>query len=124
VQDGADWEQGLIDVLRPDAVRILDFPHAVEHLTAAAQPVLDLKTAELHLWLDEQAHTLKHATDGARQVLSALAKLPVQHASDPSTAADARDGTMGLFHQTLGTSPLRRIPCRWLFHRQREYGKR
>lgn len=36
VQDGAEWEQGLVDVLRPDAVRILDFPHAVEHLTSAA----------------------------------------------------------------------------------------
>ena len=38
VQDGAEWLQGLVDVLRPDAVRILDFPHAVEHLTSAAQP--------------------------------------------------------------------------------------
>jgi hypothetical protein len=26
VQDGAEWLQGLVDVLRPDAVRILDFP--------------------------------------------------------------------------------------------------
>jgi len=31
VQDGAEWEQGLVDVLRTDAVRILDFPHAIEH---------------------------------------------------------------------------------------------
>jgi hypothetical protein len=48
VQDGAEWEQGLVDVLRPDAVRILDFPHAIEHLTAAAQPVLGIGTPELH----------------------------------------------------------------------------
>jgi hypothetical protein len=68
VQDGAEWEQGLVDVLRPDAVRILDFPHAVEHLTAAAEPVLGKAAPELHAWLDERAHTLKHATDGARQV--------------------------------------------------------
>ncbi|MDP9227112.1 MAG: hypothetical protein M3P18_25350 [Actinomycetota bacterium] len=40
VQDEAEWLQGLVDVLLPDAVRILDFPHAVEHLTGAAQPVL------------------------------------------------------------------------------------
>jgi hypothetical protein len=26
VQDGDEWEQGLVDVLRPDTVRILDFP--------------------------------------------------------------------------------------------------
>ena len=43
VQDGAEWLQGLVDVLRPDAVRILDFPHAVEHLTAAAQPSLGIR---------------------------------------------------------------------------------
>lgn len=32
VMDGAGWLQGLVDVHRPDAVRILDFPHAAEHL--------------------------------------------------------------------------------------------
>jgi len=101
VQDGAEWEQGLVDVLRPDAVRILDFPHAVEHLTAAAQPVLGVETAELQRWLDEQAHTLKHAVDGARQVLNALAKLPVQHASDPRAATDVRDRTMAYFTKRL-----------------------
>jgi hypothetical protein len=101
VQDGAEWEQGLVDVLRPDAVRILDFPHAVEHLTAAAEPVLGKATPELHAWLDEQAHTLKHATDGARQVLSALAKLSVQHAPDPSAAANVRDRTVAYFTKRL-----------------------
>jgi hypothetical protein len=58
VQDGAEWEQGLVDVLRPDAVRILDFPHAVEHLTAAAELVFGKATPELKTWLDQQAHTL------------------------------------------------------------------
>ncbi|GHO79931.1 hypothetical protein KSD_97390 [Ktedonobacter sp. SOSP1-85] len=33
VMDGAPWLQGMIDVHRPDAVRILDFPHAAEHVT-------------------------------------------------------------------------------------------
>jgi hypothetical protein len=101
VQDGAEWEQGLVDVLRADAVRILDFPHAVEHLTAGAQPVLGLDAAELRLWLDQQAHTLKHAADGARQVLAALAKLPVQHAADPSAATEVRDRTMTYFTKRL-----------------------
>lgn len=32
VQDGAPWLQGFIELHRPDAVRILDWPHAVEHL--------------------------------------------------------------------------------------------
>jgi hypothetical protein len=101
VQDGAEWLQGLVDVLRPDAVRILDFPHAIEHLTAAAQPVLGSGTPELNAWLDEQAHTLKHAADGVRQVLAAVAKLPIQRAGDPTAATEARDGTMTYFTKRL-----------------------
>jgi hypothetical protein len=101
VQDGAEWLQGLVDVLRPDAVRILDFPHALEHLTAVAQSVLGIGTPELKAWLDEQAHTLKHAADGVRQVLMALAKLPVQLAADPMAAAEARDRTVTYFTKRL-----------------------
>jgi len=37
VQDGAPWLQGFVDYHRPDAVRILDWPHAAEHLTAVAE---------------------------------------------------------------------------------------
>ena len=33
VMDGADWLQVFTDKHRPDAVRILDFPHAAEHVT-------------------------------------------------------------------------------------------
>ena len=33
VMDGADWCQTFTDKHRPDAVRILDFPHAAEHVT-------------------------------------------------------------------------------------------
>jgi hypothetical protein len=101
VQDGAEWLQGLVDVLRPDAVRILDFPHAIEHLTAAAQPSLGSGTPTFSAWLDQQAHTLKHAADGARQVLTALARLPVQAAVDPIVAAEARDGAMAYFTKRL-----------------------
>ncbi|MDQ6669667.1 MAG: hypothetical protein M3069_02715 [Chloroflexota bacterium] len=101
VQDGAEWLQGLVDVLRPDAVRILDFPHAVEHLTKAAQPSLGVGTPTLRAWLDEQAHTLKHAANGARQVLAALACLPVHAASDPILAVEARDGAMAYFTKRL-----------------------
>jgi hypothetical protein len=101
VQDGAEWLQGLADVLRPDAVRILDFPHAIEHLTAAAQPVLGMGTPELKAWLDEQAHTLKHAADGARRVLAALGKLPIHRAVDQTTAAEVRDRTLTYFTKRL-----------------------
>lgn len=102
VQDGAEWEQKLVDVLRADAVRILDFPHAIEHLTAAGQLVLGTAAPDLQAWLDEQAHTLKHAVDGARQVLSAVSKLPVHLAVDPTAAAAARDHTVTYFTKRLG----------------------
>jgi len=101
-QDGADWLQGLVDVLRPDAVRILDFPHAVEHLTTAAAPVLGLGTPSLQAWLDQQPHTLKHAPDGARQVLGAVAHLAVETAADPRAARTARDGALAYFTKRLG----------------------
>lgn len=39
VADGADWCQQFVDLQRPDAVRILDFPHAVGYLAQAAQAV-------------------------------------------------------------------------------------
>lgn len=37
VVDGADWCQTFIDYHHPEAVRILDLPHAAEHLTAIGQ---------------------------------------------------------------------------------------
>ena len=101
VQDGAEWLQGLVDVLRPDAVRILDFPHALEHVSASAQPVFGIGTLQFTAWLDEQAHTLKHSADGARQVLAAMAKLPVHLGVDPTAAADARDHALTYFTKRL-----------------------
>ena len=40
VQDGALWLQGFVDYHRPDALRILDWPHAAEHLTDLAEAVV------------------------------------------------------------------------------------
>src|SRR5205823_9179388 len=37
VLDGSVWLQAFVDLHRPDAVRILDFPPAVEPLSAAVQ---------------------------------------------------------------------------------------
>jgi hypothetical protein len=101
VQDGAEWLQGLVDVLRPDAVRILDFAHAIEHLTAAAQPSLGSGTPTFSAWLDQQAHTLKHAADGARQVLTALARLRSRRQSIRS------------WRRKRGMAPWRTSPSAW-----------
>lgn len=58
VQDGAPWLQGFVDYHRPDALRILDWPHAAEHLTHVAEAVLGAGTprakraaSRLRAWL-------------------------------------------------------------------------
>lgn len=60
VMDGAVWLQEFVDLQRPDAVRILDFPHAIEHLGVVAQAVFGPGTAPASDWLGKQAHTLRH----------------------------------------------------------------
>ena len=60
VMDGALWLQEFVDLQRPDAVRILDFAHAVEHLGVVAQAVFGPGTAAASEWLGMQAHTLRH----------------------------------------------------------------
>lgn len=77
VMDGAGWLQKFIDFHRPDAIRVLDFPHAVEYLTRASHEALGSEAAATSLskeWLTLQAHTLKH--DGPDPVLAALRTLP------------------------------------------------
>src|SRR5206468_3146288 len=74
---------------------------AVEHLTAVAQPMLGNGTPAFTGWQDQQAHTLKHAADGASQMLAALARLPVQAAADPLLAVAARDGALAYFTKRL-----------------------
>lgn len=101
VQDGAEWLQGLVDLLRPDAVRILDFPHTVEYLTKAAQATWGSTAPQSVAWLHTQARTLKHAPDGAAQVLGALARLPVALAADPTAAAAARTGALNYLTRRL-----------------------
>lgn len=90
--DGADWEQTFLDVHRPDAIRILDFSHALEHLATAAQATFGPGTAETSAWLEEQAHTLKHGDPDA--VLGALRALPTERAKDPVEAERVRDATL------------------------------
>jgi hypothetical protein len=92
VQDGAPWTQAIVDAYRRDAVRILDFPHAVEHLGTAAQATFGAGSAELSAWMDEQAHALKHQT--LDPVLAALGALPTAAAAVPQAAEKARDATL------------------------------
>jgi hypothetical protein len=85
VQDGAEWQQRFVDHHRPDAVRILDFPHAVEHLAIVGRAVFGSGTAAHSDWLGVQAHTFKHGDPA--QVLAALRSLDVTRAVDPQAAS-------------------------------------
>ena len=60
VADGAEWIQGFVDVHRPDAVRILDFPHAAGDLGPVAAAVWPDDPAQQRAWLAAQCHELKH----------------------------------------------------------------
>ena len=64
VTDGAEWIQGFIDLHRSDAVRILDFPHAAEHLGLLIEA---LRQADVPLpanALERSLHVLKHRGPG------------------------------------------------------------
>jgi hypothetical protein len=87
VMDGAAWLQGFVDFHRRDAVRVLDFPHAVEYLTRAGHEALGVglaATPASKAWLAEQAHALKH--DGPEPVLAALRALPTGEHRDAALA--------------------------------------
>ena len=91
--DGSEWLQKLLDRHCRRAVRILDFPHGVEHLAAAAQATFGPAAPAAGAWLAEQAHVLKHHDPDA--VLDELRRLPTARARDPAAAAAARDATLG-----------------------------
>jgi hypothetical protein len=73
VMDGAEWHQGFVDLHRPDATRMLDFPHAAESVARLGQLVLGAGSASMAEWLPRQLHDLKHGQETA--VLSELAQL-------------------------------------------------
>ena len=77
VTDGAEWVQGLIDRHRPDAVRILDFPHAAQRLTPIAQAVWGAQSEAATRWVAEQTKRLKE--HGPAELLTAITALLEAH---------------------------------------------
>jgi hypothetical protein len=80
VTDGAEWLQGFLDLHCPEAVRILDFPHAAEHLSALLdalqQAGVSLPSNPLERWL----HVLKHR--GPHWLLRWCQRLPAPFAEN------------------------------------------
>jgi hypothetical protein len=89
VVDGAEWCQHFLDWHGPDAVRILDFPHAAESVAAAGRSVFGAASAPLVAWLDQQLHELKHGDPDA--VLAALRALPAVTVAGPDGPGCPRD---------------------------------
>jgi len=97
VTDGAEWCQSFIDFHRPDAVRILDFPHAGEHLAQIGQAVFGEGTAATDTWFTRQRHQLKHA--GPTAVLAEVQHLLTEHPdatalAEPVAYLDKRQAQM------------------------------
>lgn len=84
VTDGAEWEQGFIDYHRMDAVRILDFAHAAEHVGWIGAAVWGAQTPTTQTWLQEQLKQLKD--EGPAEVLLALRALAQAHPDLPELA--------------------------------------
>ena len=77
VMDGSDWLQGFTDYHRPDAVRILDFPHAGEHIGQVGEFLYGEGTAQSREWLKGQLHRLKH--EGPDDLFTELYQLQARH---------------------------------------------
>lgn len=99
VTDGSEWIQGFVDLHCPEAVRILDFPHAVEHLHSAAKATFGEGTPGTAAWLDQVAHQLKHGDP--ERVIDALTALPTETARDPAAAAAAREAALAYVRKRL-----------------------
>jgi len=77
VMDGADWLQSFVDYHCPQAVRILDFPHAAQRITQVGQTLLGEATPQASQWIGERLHQLKH--QGPDQLLDELRQLQAHH---------------------------------------------
>ena len=64
VTDGAESIQGFVDLHCPDALRILDFAHAAQHLAAIGQAVWGEESVQAQQWTAQQCHALKHLGPG------------------------------------------------------------
>jgi hypothetical protein len=88
VVDGAEWEQGFIDLHRNDAVRILDFPHAGGYVSTAGQVIYGQDTELGKQWLADELHHLKH--DSPQMVLADLRHLEESVLSDDHNAHEKK----------------------------------
>ena len=114
VVDGAEWQQGFIDLHCPDAVRILDWCHAAEYLSKAGQAAFGAGTGEASEWLGIQLHQLKHGEP--EEVLRSLRGL--------CRGGQGGARQPGVSGETPGADKICRVPGPGVPHRQRGGGER
>ncbi|MCL4544660.1 MAG: hypothetical protein M1118_08715 [Chloroflexi bacterium] len=102
MQDGVEGIQGLLDTYRRDAAHVSDFAHLVEHLASVGRAIYRVAIPELHAWLGEQAHILKH--QGPEEVLTALRDVPIGAAAD-HVATETRPGPPSASRSAPPTRP-------------------
>ena len=79
LSDGGSGLEAVIQKYFPNAICILDFYHAKEHLVELAQALHPQDEDGRQAWLSAWCHRLKH--EGGRAVLAALESLDVSHGS-------------------------------------------
>jgi hypothetical protein len=73
VNDGAGWCQSFVDYHREDAIRILDQPHAFEHLASAGRAMFGEESGAFYSWFKSQRDELKQGD--VQSVLRELERL-------------------------------------------------
>ena len=86
IMDGAEWEQSFTDYHRPDALRILDFPQAGEHISPIGEFLWGEGTLEMKQWVGERLHQLKHA--GPAGLLAEFRDLQKQHPDEKAVTGN------------------------------------
>lgn len=116
VADGAEWEQRFIDYHRPNAVRILDFPHGAQAVAAVAPVAAGAAPAAQAAWLTAQCHELKH---GQPQVV--LERLRAVGAALAPPAGAAPSPAAETVHTSLAYLEKRREQIRYAEFRAAGY---
>ena len=98
VVDGAPWCQQFLDRHRPDAVRILDFPHAAQRLRDVAEAVWGTGGIAQD-WAAAHRQILREGDPAT--VVAAIAALPTPQAADPVTAQRRQAEVVGYLSPRL-----------------------
>ena len=86
LMDGSDWLQGFSDYHCPDAVRILDFPHAGEHISPVGEVLWGEGTPEMKEWVSERLHQLKH--EGPAGLLVEFRNIQKEHPDEKAVSGN------------------------------------